>query len=150
MPTKKTTTTVKKNDTNAHVGAKVATVATLAAAAAGAYWFYGAKDSQKHRKIAKSWMLKARVEVLDSIEKLKEIDKEIYLNIVQAVSSKYSKMGATPQELGVLLKDMQSVWSHIDKTHGPKKAVKSMKKAVQAVAKKSAKKATVRERFKTL
>ncbi len=138
MPTKKPT---PKKEESKNVVAKVATVATLAAAAAGAYWFYGAQDAQKHRKIAKSWMLKARVEVLDSIEKLKEIDKEKYLNIVQNVSSKYSKMGATPQELGVLLKDMQSVWSHIDKTHGPKKAVKSMKKAVGAVIKKSAKKA---------
>jgi len=139
MPTKKTT--ANKSEANSNVGAKVATVATLAAAAAGAYWFYGAKDSQKHRKIAKSWMLKARVEVLDSIEKLKEIDKEKYLSIVQNVSSKYAKMGATPQELGVLLRDMQSVWSHIDKTHGPKKAVKRTKKTVGSVVKKPAKKA---------
>jgi len=139
MPTKKTT--ANKSEANSNVGAKVATVATLAAAAAGAYWFYGAKDSQKHRKIAKSWMLKARVEVLDSIEKLKEIDKEKYLSIVQNVSSKYAKMGATPQELGVLLRDMQSVWSHIDKTQGTKKAVKRTKKTVGSVVKKPAKKA---------
>ena len=131
--------TKKNAKKGAGVPVKVATVATLAAAAAGAYWFYGAKDSQKHRKLAKSWMLKARVEVLDSIEKLKEIDKERYQKIVETVKAKYTKLGASPAELSVLLKDMQAVWSHIDKTHGPKKAMKSAKRAVKAVMKKPAK-----------
>ena len=40
-----------------------------AVAAAGAYFLYGSKDANKNRKTVKSWMLKAKAEVLEQLEK---------------------------------------------------------------------------------
>ncbi len=45
------------------MGTAAAGIGAALAAAAGAYWLYGAKDAAKHRKLAKSWMLKASPEV---------------------------------------------------------------------------------------
>lgn len=82
-----------KKITNGAVGA-----AALAAAAAGTYWLYGAKDASKHRKAAKSWMLKARAEVLEGVEKAIEkagtIDKEKYVQLVKAAVKNYSSTKA--------------------------------------------------------
>ena len=56
------------------VGAGV--VAAAAVAAAGAYWFYGSDHATKHRKQVKSWMLKARAEMMEAVEKIGDIDKK--------------------------------------------------------------------------
>ncbi len=60
-------------------------LAAAAAAAGAAYWLYGAKHSAQHRKMAKSWMLKARAEVLDQIESIKNIDKASYLRMAKGL-----------------------------------------------------------------
>ena len=110
--------------------------AALVAAAAGAYWFYGSKEAQKHRKTARSWMLKARGEVLEAVEgvveKAGEIDKEKYMGIVADAVKRYSKSaGATRQELTQMAKDMKGAWQHMQKVskRGSKKAGKKAKKA---------------------
>lgn len=76
----------KKTTKNTHGGLKI--LATAAAIAAGGYFLYG-KDAAKNRKRVKGWMLKVKGEVLDEIEKLKEIDEERYHKIVDNVVGKY-------------------------------------------------------------
>lgn len=110
-------------------------VAGLAAAAIGAYWLYGSKNSTKHRKMASSWMLKARAEVMDAVEKMKEMDKEAYLQIVDKVVDKYSKTKSSA-EIMAIAKEMKSAWSQISSTIKPakskvKKAVKKIKTSAQ-------------------
>ncbi len=97
--------------------------AAAAAAAGGAYWLYGAKHSAQHRKLAKSWMLKARAEAMDAIEKLEDIDKERYLSIVDNVIKTYGK-GASTQEIAAMMKDFKAAWAHMQ---GTKKAAKKSK-----------------------
>ena len=112
-----------------------------AVAAAGAYWFYGAKDAAQHRKSARSWMLKARAEVLEGVErvvdKAGEIDKEAYMAIVSGVLARYGKLaGVTTAGLAQMKRDMVDAWAHMQKTHKGT-AKKKTKKATKKAAKKS-------------
>ena len=137
--------TSKKNgsgSTGAALGVVAATAA--AAAAAGAYWLYGAKNAAKHRKLAKSFMLKARADVMDAVERVKDIDKTAYLAIVDKVVAKYSAAaGVTAVEVAQMTKDLKAAWAHIKSVHvttkGFTKAV-SKKVSKKPAAKKAAKK----------
>lgn len=117
-------------------------VAAAAAAAAGAYWLYGAKDAAKHRKQARSWMLKARAEVLEAVEKLQDIDKSTYMSIVDGVMQRYAGVaGISAAEMKQVAKDLRDSWMHMQKattsgTKAAKKGKKVAKKAVKKVSKK--------------
>lgn len=128
----------KSGNTGVAVGAGLAAAAI---AAAGAYWFYGSSDAKKHRAQIKSWMLKARAEVLEAVEKLGDIDKETYLNIVDQVVGRYSKLqGVTAAELASITKDLKTTWSHMQKAgKSDSKTAKGAKKAIRKVAKKASK-----------
>jgi len=142
--------TAKKGiDTNAVAATAVGAAAAAALAAAGAYWFYGAKDAAKHRKSARSWMLRARAEVMEAVEgavkSAGEIDKEAYMDIVEGVLARYSKLaGVSAVEMQQVTRDMKEVWQHMQKAHKgaspkkiAKKAVKTAKKAVKKATKKA-------------
>src|SRR6185436_11320611 len=97
----------KNQSKGAQIGTAAALTAAAVAAAAGAYWLYGAKDASKNRKVVKSWMLKARAEVMDAVEKAKDIDKETYLKIVDNVVRGYSAAaGARSKEVQQLISDL--------------------------------------------
>lgn len=128
----------KKQD-NQKIAAVAGIAAAAAAAAAGAYWLYGAKDAKKHRLLAKSWMLKARAEVMDTVEKLKEIDKETYMQIVGEVAKRYGEAaGAGSAEAKRLMQDLKSGWAYVQAQKGP---ATRRAKAVKKSAKKAVKKA---------
>ena len=126
----------------------VAGAAALAtAAAAGAYWFYGAKDAARHRKSARSFMLKARAEALEAVEnvveKFGDIDKEKYLEIVKATVKRYSGVaGVTAAEITQMTKDLTGAW--LDMHRAQKGAKPAAKKAVKKTAKKA--KATAKKK----
>lgn len=125
-----------KKDQTQKIAAAAGIAAAAAAAAAGAYWLYGAKDAAKHRKLARSWMLKARAEVVEAVEKLKDIDKETYMRIVDDVVKRYGKAaGAGGAEAARLLKDLRSGWAYIQEQ---KKPALRRAKAIQKSAKKAA------------
>jgi hypothetical protein len=115
----------------------VGAAAAAAVAAAGAYWFYGSKDAAKHRKTARSWMLKARADVLEAVEaameKAGEIDKDTYMGIVDGVLKRYSKLaGVTSAEMLQMTRDMKDAWQHMQKARKSvpaKKTKKAVKKA---------------------
>lgn len=130
-----------KANTGISTTTMVAVGAGAAAVAAGAYWLYGAEGAAKHRKMARSWMLKARGEIVDAIEsaveKAGELDKKTYSNIVDSVLKRYATVaGVTEDEIKVMSKDMQNAWSHV------KRIGKSKVKTVAKVAKKAKKKIT--------
>ena len=136
----------KKSESKVSTGAVVgvgAAAAAAAAAAAGAYWFYGAKDAARHRKSARSWMLRARAETMEAVEaavdKIGSIDKDTYLKIVDATIKRYSSMaGVTPAEVAAMTKDLKAAWQHMNAASRIAKGAgkKVVKKAVKAVAKK--------------
>ncbi len=130
----------------------VGAAAAAAAAAAGAYWFYGSADARRHRQGAHSWMLKARAEVLEALEhaaqKLGDIDKEKYMDIVEAVLARYSQTaGVTSAQMADIKRDLTATWRHMEAarktgTH----AAKGIKRAAaKGAKKKSPKRSTVKE-----
>ncbi|MDE2188268.1 MAG: hypothetical protein KGJ35_00860, partial [Patescibacteria group bacterium] len=56
-------------------------IAAFAAAAAGAYYLYGSRNAAKNRKAVKSWALRAKAEVMDEIEKMKDVTEPAYREV---------------------------------------------------------------------
>lgn len=129
----------KNSGSGAAIGIGVG-VAAAAAAAGGAYWLYGAKHSAQHRKIAKAWMLKARAEVMEAVEKLEDIDKERYMQIVDNVIKSYTGQGASTQEIAAMMKDFKTAWGHMQGKKPAKRLASKAKRAVKKAATGAAKK----------
>ncbi len=90
------------------------------AAAAGAYYFYGSKEAKKHRGQMKAWTVKAKADVMEQMEKMKELSQQGYEEAVSQVMDKYKKLqSASPKELDHLTKELKSHWKDIAK-HLPK------------------------------
>lgn len=110
------------------VGVGVSIVAAVAAAAAGGYFLYG-KDGAKNRKKIKGWMLKAKGEVLEQIEKGKDVTEEVYHNVIDKVSKKYQTIkGIDPAEVQQMTKELKSHWKSIKNQLSPKSKKKVAKK----------------------
>jgi len=122
MATKRKTT--KKSPTSSGLG--IAAVA--AATAAGVYFLYGSKSATKNRKKVKGWMLKARGEVVEKMEKCKSVDKKDYEAIVDTVAKKYKKLKTVnTKEMSDLASELKGQWKDISK-ETKKKPVKKRKK----------------------
>jgi hypothetical protein len=76
----------------AKISAGIALGAGLIAAIAGTYYLYGSKDSKKHREKLKGWMLKARGEVLEKVESMKNLNEEAYRAVVDRVINRYKTL----------------------------------------------------------
>ena len=128
-------------------------VTTAVAAAAGAYFLYGAKGAVKNRKMVKGWVLKAKGEVLEGVEKVKHLNEISYHDLVDRVIKRYMKMKkVSNKEAKELQKELKSYWKHfhtmVSKTK--QKAVKRVKKVSKkkTAKKKVAKRKTVRKEKK--
>ncbi len=125
------------------VGIGVGLTAT-ALAAVGGYFFYGSKDAAQNRRKAKSWMLKAKAEVLEGLESAKSMTQEEYEALVQNVVKGYkTAKGASARELMDFASDMRAHWKDIERataTRTAKTASKVAKKANKKAAKRGAKK----------
>jgi flagellar basal body-associated protein FliL len=125
------------------IGAGIGLTAA-AVAAAGAYFLYGSKSAAKNRKAVKSWMLKAKAEILEKLEDAKEITKEEYDMLVDQVVGAYTTVqSASKKDLKELRDEMKSHWQGITKAAPkPKKAAKkSTKTAAKKVTKQVSKSA---------
>lgn len=108
---------MNKNFKNMSIGA-------VASVIAGAYYLYGSKDGVAKRKQIAAWSVKMKGEVLQGIEKLKEVSEPAYKDIVKKVSEKYKQV--EKGELKKVVDELNSTWN-------------KMKKEVQAeIAKKQA------------
>ncbi|MFA6159971.1 MAG: hypothetical protein WC678_02685 [Parcubacteria group bacterium] len=104
----------KKTDSSKVI--KLAVIgASLAGVAATAYFFFGPKG-KKHREHAKSWAIKMKGDVIERLEKAKEITEPIYLEIIDAVSKEYAKEKmATQEEIKAIANDLKKHWKSISK-----------------------------------
>lgn len=133
-------TEVKKVSKGVGVGVGVGITAALVSAA-GAYFLYGSKNAEKNRKKVKSWSLKAKAEVLEGIEKAKDMTKEDYDMLIDKTTKMYSKVkDASAEELIGFAKEMKSHWKTLEKKgeqkmKEPKAVAKKVVKAVKKVAK---------------
>ncbi len=128
MANKKVT---KKESTIKKVGKDVAIVGLVAATVATGYFLYGPKGD-KNRKKLKGWMLKMKGEVLEKVESLKEVNKDIYEEIVNQVTDKYKKAkNISEKEVEELSKKLKGHWSSIQKSSALKKKAVTKKKVVK-------------------
>ncbi len=138
---------MNKNFKNMSIGA-------IASMIAGAYYLYGSKDGVAKRKQIAAWSVKMKGEVLQGIEKLKDVSEPAYKEIVKKVSEKYKTVDKG--ELKKVVDDLHSTWNKMKKevnaeiakkqaqiqkeTKGKVSAVKNVvKKAVKKVAAKKKK-----------
>jgi len=164
---KKTTKKVTvKLDTSQKVAAGVALTAA-AVAAAGVYFLHGSPQAKQNRKKVKSWMLKAKAEVLEQLEKADEMTQSQFDDIIMQVSKAYSKVqDATGTDIADFKREMKAYWPKIAKegkvitatvatmaSAAKKKASAGTKKvtvkAKKVAKKKSTKKATKKTTKKT-
>lgn len=138
MAVKKTTKKTETGISNQQAIGLGLGITAAVAAAAGGYFLYGSKNAAKNRKTVKSWALKAKAEVLEGIEKAKDMSKEEYEQLVDTVVGGYmTAQSASKNELGAFKKEMKEHWQGLVKTANPKKVVK---KATKKVAKQVVKK----------
>jgi len=121
-----------------------------AVAAAGTFFLYGGKGASKNRKTVKSWVLKAKAEVLEKLEGAKEMTKDEYDELVSTIAKTYiTAKTASKKDLVEFSKEMKDNWKLIEKAASPlKKAIKkSVKKVVPAntITKKAVKKAVTKK-----
>tara|TARA_B100000508_G_scaffold140974_1_gene144704 strand:+ start:4882 stop:5361 length:480 start_codon:yes stop_codon:yes gene_type:complete len=153
--TKKTAKKAKSLSTQQKVGIGVG-LTTAAVAAAGAYFLYGSADAKKNRQKVKSWTLKAKAEVLETLEKAHEMTEEEYDKLIDTVSGAYSRLkDASKADIATFKREMKHHWKGIEKVAKPakkkaakkaKKATKKAKKATKKTTKKTAKKKTTRKK----
>ncbi len=116
----------------------IAIIGGLVAAAAGAYFIHGNKAAQKKIKQVKGWALKAKGEVLERIEKIKEIDENLYQQAIDAVMKKYDGVKSIDTtELAAVAKELKSHWKNIKRelSAGKKAAKKTVAKVQKATTK---------------
>ncbi len=137
MSSKKTTNS--KGGVAAPIGIAVAALAGIA----GAYFLYGSKDAKHNRKQVKGWVVKAKGEVIERLEKLKDVTEEDYHMVVDTVVSKYQALKkGEPDQIVQLVKELKGYWNNIrkdvaSKTKGSGKAVTKATKTIKAAAKKA-------------
>lgn len=118
---------VKKVSTGEKV-AIGAGLAALAGFAAAGYFLYG-KDGAKNRKKVRGWMLKAKGEVLEAVEKMKDVSEEEYAMILDKVGAKYKNIkNIDPAEVEVMVKELRGHWKNIKKSISPAPKKKVAKK----------------------
>jgi hypothetical protein len=131
----------KTQSTNAKVIVGVA--AGLAALTAAGYFVLG-PNGKNNRKAIKGWSLKMKGEVLERIEKLKEVTPEVYNSIIDEVSTKYGKVkNISADEVTEIALDLKKHWKAISrdlkaKEQGAKKKTTFVKKAVKKAVKTTA------------
>ena len=123
---------VQKNKSDNSGVATVLGLGALAALSAGAYFLYGTKEGAKKRVKIKGWMLKAKGEVLEKMEALKDVNEEAYNKVVSTVMSKYQGLKNVDQgEVVSLVEDFKKHWKnikkHIDEATKVKKVVSKKK-----------------------
>lgn len=104
--------------TNISTGQKVA-IATgitglLVAATFGTHLLFHTKKGKQSLKHIKSWAFKMKAELLERIEKTKEINEEAFLRIVDELAEKYKKIkGMTVEEVHEISAELKSQWRKV-------------------------------------
>lgn len=113
---------------------KIGLAGLAVAGLAAGYFLYG-KDGAKNRKTIKTWTLRAKADILEKLEKAKEVSEDTFHTVVDDVSAKYgSKVkDISSEDVLAFAKDLKKHWKDIKGTLAPKTL---STKVVKKVAKK--------------
>lgn len=107
----------------------IAAIAAIAALATGTFLMAG-KRGKKNRAMVRGWMIKAKGEVLERLEQLKEVNFETYTEIVDSVLLRYRNMkDITGEELAEMADELRGHWKEILKQTTKKQPKGLTKKA---------------------
>lgn len=92
--------------------------AVVVGAALGSYLLTG-KRATKTKKVLKGWMLKAKGELLEQLEKAGDVGENMYYDAVDQVAAKYSKMsGVAQEEVDDMATELKKQWKLVNKGLG--------------------------------
>ena len=131
----------KKKSGNLLAKVGIGLAAATVAGAAATYFIYE-KSSPKTKKKIKGWTLKAKGEVLERLEDLKEINEKVYNEVIDEVGKQYKaakKIDA--KDVDKLTLELKKHWKSIQKEYGTKaKKVRRLAERKKIVKKKTTKK----------
>lgn len=130
---------MNKNFKNMSIGA-------IASVIAGAYYLYGSQDGAAKRKQIHAWSLKMKGEVMQGLEKLKEVTEPKYREVVKTVSAKYKNVDKG--ELKKVVDEMMSTWNKMKKEVQAEIAKRDVQMAKENMAKKKVKTAVKKTKAK--
>ncbi len=116
-----------KNKTSKNLSVtKIAAVgAGIASLAASAYFFFGPKGKQNQKHL-KAWAIKMKADVIEKLEKARDVSEPIYHQIIDSISEKYKKgMKDGHDEIEELAQSLKKHWKTIS---GTKKMTKKIAK----------------------
>ena len=130
----------KSKKSGSHLLAKVGIgLAAATVAGAAATYFIYEKSSPKTKKKIRGWTLKAKGEVLERLEDLKEVNEKVYNEVIDKVGKQYKAVKKIDaRDVDKLTSELKKHWKSIQKEYGPK--------AKKIVRKKSVKRKTTRKK----
>lgn len=107
--------TMQKKEKMSNVAMLGVIGASLAGIAATAYFFFGPKG-KIHQKHARAWVIKMKGEVVEQLERAREVTEPVYHAIVDAVAKEYTKgRKASKEEIEAIAKDLKKHWKSMSK-----------------------------------
>lgn len=86
----------------------------LVAATLGTHFLFNTKKGKQSLKHIKSWAFKMKAEVLEKLERAKEVNEEVYGKIVDELTEKYKKVkGMTVEEVQELAQELKTQWKKV-------------------------------------
>lgn len=110
-----------KKKTTPSAGITLGLAGLAVAGIAGAYFLYG-KNGAKNRKKIQTWTLRAKADILEKLEKAKEVSQDTFHAVVDDISTKYgTKMkDISPEDVANFTKDIKKHWKDIKSELTPK------------------------------
>lgn len=85
----------------------------LAGLAASAYFFLGPKG-KKNQKHIKSWAIKMKADIIEKLEKTRDVSEPVYNKIIDTIADKYKKsLKVNHEEIAELASDLKKHWKII-------------------------------------
>lgn len=107
---------MKKNINHGSGKMKLFVLGASLAGLAAAYFFLGPKN-KKNLKNTKSWAIKMRGDVIEKLEKARDISETVYGKIIDSIATKYEKsLKSNSQEIRELAQDLKKHWRVISKS----------------------------------
>ena len=83
------------------------------AATAGALFLYG-KNAKRNRRVIRGWTMKIKGEVVDELERMREVDQKVYHRLVDDIAAKYARLPhIDTKDVEKAAKELKSHWKHI-------------------------------------
>ncbi len=86
----------------------------VAATVAGAYYLYGSREGVAARKNMSAFAVKMKGEMMQGLEKLKDVSEPKYKELLKKVEDKYKK-AADSTEVKKVVGEISSVWNKMKK-----------------------------------